>query len=204
MHGDLLGSHMPDSTGYESMDGHKDIPHAVPHSALAAAVAAVGAAAAVDSVALGHATMDLGWNYHCLEDRWPGRTDSKVAVEVGWSHVEQPARRLMFQMRWVFGAAHVLHLVGSVELAARSWRSNSDTGFVDYRKCNMKTYHEGQRRGRHAGMAHFAGIVADPGTWMSRHQMDAAAVESVTRKARTVSEWVPMVLVVLAEVRIHC
>lgn len=68
MHGDLLGSDMPDSTGLDSMDGHKDIPHAVPHSALAAVVA-VGADAAVDSAALVPARMGLAWNYHCLGDR---------------------------------------------------------------------------------------------------------------------------------------
>lgn len=39
---------------------------------------------------------------------------------------------------------------------------------------------------------------------MSKRQMGVAAVESVSRKARTVSESAQIVLVMLVEVRIHC
>ncbi len=54
-------------------------------------------------------------------------------------------------------------------------------------------------------MAHVAGMVVDPGMWAGRRQMGVAAVvESVSRRAHTVSEWVQTVLAVLAEVRIDC
>lgn len=117
-------------------------------------------------------------------------------MEVGWLRAEQSVQEQMFRTRWVFGAAHVLRRVGSAVIAAHSWRNNFGKHFVDYPRCNMKTSHEEQRKAHRAEMAHVAGMVVDPVKWPSSRQMGAAAVGSVSQKARTVSESALTVLVV--------